>query len=99
MRHVVSWATGPASIIDGSLPCITCGGRSRVLMRRRSVRGVTNEISNGSDGSRSYSVPGNSVDVARLYWRSILLKLSDGEIAYRSHSSDPRPVVGSKAVS
>ena len=32
-----------------------------MLKRRRSVRGVTNEISNGSAGSRSYSVPGNSV--------------------------------------
>ncbi len=62
--HDASLATGPASIIDGA-PSMTAGGRFRVLNRNRSVLGVTNEMSNGSAGSRSYSVPGNSVAVPR----------------------------------
>ena len=52
-------------MIDGA-PCMTGNGRSRVLKRRRTVRGLTNEMSKGRAGSRSYSVPGNSVDAARM---------------------------------
>src|SRR5205823_12660649 len=56
--HERSVGTGPASMSERS-PCIIAAGRSRVLSRRRSERGLTKEISNGSTGSRSYSVPGN----------------------------------------
>ena len=63
-RHERSVGTGPASMSDRS-PCIIAAGRSRVLSRMRSARGLTKEISNGSAGSRSYSVPGNSVACAR----------------------------------
>ena len=72
MRHDRSVGTGPASMMDGS-PCIMAGGRSRVLSRTRSARGLTNEMSNGRVGSRLYSVPGNSDDAARWYTTSTLL--------------------------
>ena len=98
MRHDESLGTGPASISDGG-PAMIAAGRLRVLMRSRSVRGLTKEISKGNAGSRSYSVAGNSVAVARENPRSSLLKLYDGETVYRSHWSVPMPVRASNAES
>ena len=71
MRHEVSTGTGPASMSDGALSSIRERAGRECSKRRRSVRGLTKAISNGSTGSRSYSVPGNSFDGARAKPRSI----------------------------
>ena len=46
---------------------------ARDANRSRTVRGLMNEIANGSFGSRSYCVPGNSVELPRTNGVSSLL--------------------------
>ncbi len=92
--HDLSAGTGPASISDAPSP----RGAWRVLKRRRTVRGLTKVIENGSAGFSSYSVPGNSVPLPLPSVRSILLKESVVPRTYLSHRSSPWPVAGSKSV-
>ena len=96
-RHDRSLGTGPASI-SSSPSRIESIGTARVEKRSRTVRALTKSIANGSDGSRSYSVPGNSFPGARDSPGSSFSKLKLGTRAYRSHCSIPRPVVGSNRV-
>ena len=70
--HDRSVGTGPASMRE-SVSRRAADGRSRVKKRRRTVRGLTKVISRGNAGSRSYSVPGNSFELARASTMSILL--------------------------
>ena len=97
-RHDRSAGTGPASIGERAPGCIASSGTSRVEKRSRIARGLTKSIANGSAGSRSYSVPGNSFAFARASPGSSFAKLSPGSRVCRSHASDPRPVAASKLV-